>query len=103
MPDEDKHSRTEKPTARRKKDARRDGTVARTPEVVSWVVIFAGSYLMQHTFEATSALVQRLMFQIANTMDHPSLSADSAVVRAGAEGTAGALPPALPAPVALSL
>jgi flagellar biosynthesis protein FlhB len=29
MADSEKHSRTEKPTARRKKEARRDGQVAR--------------------------------------------------------------------------
>jgi flagellar biosynthetic protein FlhB len=103
MPDEDKHSKTEKPTARRKKEARREGTVARTPEVVSWIVVFAGSYLMQHTFEATYALEQRLWFQIANTMGHPSLSADGAVVRTGAEGALLALAPALLATMAIAL
>jgi flagellar biosynthetic protein FlhB len=103
MPDEDKHSKTEKPTARRKKEARRDGTVARTPEVVTWVVVFAGSYLMQHTFEATYALEQRLWFQIANTMGHPSLSADGAVVRVGAEGALLALAPALLATMGIAL
>jgi flagellar biosynthesis protein FlhB len=103
MPDEDKHSKTEKPTTRRKKEARRDGTVARTPEVVTWIVVFAGSYLMQHTFEATYALEQRLWFQIANTMSHPSLSADGAVVRVGAEGALLALAPALLATMGIAL
>jgi flagellar biosynthetic protein FlhB len=103
MPDEDKHSKTEKPTTRRKKQARRDGTVARTPEVVTWIVVFAGSYLMQHTFEATYALEQRLWFQIANTMSHPSLSADGAVVRVGAEGALLALAPALLATMGIAL
>jgi flagellar biosynthetic protein FlhB len=103
MPDEDKHSKTEKPTTRRKKEARRDGTVARTPEVVTWIFVFAGSYLMQHTFEATYALEQRLWFQIANTMSHPSLSADGAVVRVGAEGALLALAPALLATMGIAL
>ena len=103
MPDEDKHSKTEKPTTRRKKEARRDGTVARTPEVVTWIVVFAGSYLVQHTFEATYALEQRLWFQIANTMSHPSLSADGAVVRVGAEGALLALAPALLATMGIAL
>jgi len=103
MPDEDKHSKTEKPTTRRKKEARRDGTVARTPEVVTWIVVFAGSYLVQHTFEATYALEQRLWFQIANIMSHPSLSADGAVVRVGAEGALLALAPALLATMGIAL
>jgi flagellar biosynthetic protein FlhB len=103
MPDEDKHSKTEKPTARRKKEARREGTVARTPEVVTWIVVFAGSYLVQHTFEATYALEQRLWFQIANTMSRPSLTADGAIVRTGAEGALVALAPALLATMGIAL
>ncbi|MGD0808192.1 MAG: EscU/YscU/HrcU family type III secretion system export apparatus switch protein [Acidimicrobiales bacterium] len=103
MPDEDKHSKTEKPTARRKKEARHDGTVARTPEVVSWIVVFAGTYLMQHTFEATYALEQRLWFQIANNMAHPSLSTDGAIIRVGGEGALLALAPALLATMAIAL
>jgi flagellar biosynthetic protein FlhB len=103
MPDEDKHSKTEKPTARRKKEARRDGTVARTPEVVTWIVVYAGTYLMQHTFEATYALEQRLWFQIANNMAHPSLSTDGAIIRVGGEGALLALAPALLATMGIAL
>jgi len=103
MPEEDKHSKTEKPTARRKKEARRDGTVARTPEVVTWIVVYAGTYLMQHTFEATYALEQRLWFQIANNMAHPSLSTDGAIIRVGGEGALLALAPALLATMGIAL
>jgi len=103
MPDEDKHSKTEKPTARRKKEARRDGTVARTPEVVTWIVVYAGTYLMQHTFEATYALEQRLWFQIANNMAHPSLSTDGTIIRVGGEGALLALAPALLATMGIAL
>jgi flagellar biosynthetic protein FlhB len=103
MPDEDKHSKTEKPTARRKKEARRDGTVARTPEVVTWIVVYAGTYLMQHTFEATYALEQRLWFQVANNMAHPSLSTDGSIIRVGGEGALLALAPALLATMGIAL
>ena len=42
MPAPDK---TEKPTAKRKKDARRDGSVAKSPEIASWGLILLASFL----------------------------------------------------------
>ncbi|HET9061155.1 MAG TPA: EscU/YscU/HrcU family type III secretion system export apparatus switch protein, partial [Acidimicrobiales bacterium] len=70
---EDKHSKTEKPTARRKKQARKDGTVARTPEVVTWAVVFAGTYLVQFTLQSTYALLERLWARIPQAMQTPSI------------------------------
>ena len=37
----DKHSKTEKPTAKRKREARRDGNVAKSPEIGTWISILA--------------------------------------------------------------
>lgn len=95
MPSEDKHSRTEKPTARRKREARRSGQVARTPEVVTWTGVLAGSYLVQHTFKATEAMLERLFAQIASAMTSPSLSADFSIARDAASGAATAVAPAV--------
>ncbi len=103
MPEEDKHSRTEKPTARRKKDARRDGTVARTPEVVTWLVVLLGTYLVQHTFKATDALMQRLWAEISGAVSKPSLAADFAIGRDAAGGAVAALAPALLATMGVAL
>lgn len=103
MPAEDKHSRTEKPTARRRREARREGTVARTPEVVTWLVVLGGTYLAQHTFSATWSLVSRLWWQIGSSMANPSLATDMSIGRAAAEGAAVALAPALLATMAGAL
>lgn len=94
-PGEDKHSRTEKPTARRKKEARREGRVARTPEVVTWTVVMVGSYLVQHTANATYALTEKLMGQISQSMAHPSVSTDISIASQGAEGALECLAPAV--------
>jgi flagellar biosynthesis protein FlhB len=95
MPSEDKHSRTEKPTAKRKREARREGRVARTPELVTWVVVLAGTYLVKHTVSSTYALTQSLMLQISGAMSHPSLAVDLAVATSGGEGALRCLAPAL--------
>jgi flagellar biosynthetic protein FlhB len=103
MAGEDKHSRTEKPTARRKREARHQGQVARTPEVVTWVVVLLGTYLVQHTFQATYALLMRLWSQIAGAISRPSLTTDGALMVTAAEGVASALAPALLATMGIAL
>ena len=95
MADEDRHSRTEKPTVRRKKEARREGTVARTPELVTWSIVLLGTYLVQHTFQATYALTAKLWASIATSMQSPSLRTDYSIAHDALTGAAVALGPAL--------
>jgi flagellar biosynthetic protein FlhB len=103
MADEDKHSRTEKPTARRKKEARHEGQVARTPEVVTWLVIMAGSYLVQHTVQNTYAFIARLWSQVGDAISKPSLAADMSVLGNGAKGALSCMAPAVLGTMALAL
>ncbi len=103
MADADKHSRTEKPTARRKKEARRDGQVARTPEVITWLVIMSGSYLVQHTVKTTYAFVDRLWYQVADAISHPSLTTDMSIAGEGGKGILSNLAPAVLATMVLAL
>jgi flagellar biosynthetic protein FlhB len=103
MASSDKHSKTEKPTPRRKREARREGKVARTPELVTWVVVLAGTYLVQYTAKQTYALCERLASQVAGAMSHPALSNDLAVVRSAASGALLAIAPALLGSMAIAL
>ncbi len=103
MADADKHSRTEKPTARRKKEARRDGQVARTPEVITWLVIMSGSYLVEHTVKTTYAFVDRLWYQVADAISRPSLATDMSIAGEGARGVLSNLAPAVLATMVLAL
>jgi flagellar biosynthetic protein FlhB len=103
MPGEDRHSKSEKPTARRKKEARREGTVARTPEVVTWVVVLVGTYLVQYTFTATYALIERLWAEIATDMADPNVATDLSIVGQGVSGALIAVAPALLASAGLAL
>lgn len=103
MPDEDRHSKTEKPTTRKKKEARRMGTVARTPEVVSWLLVLLGSYLVQHTVQATTALTETLWSRIAGSMSQPSLATDLSIAASAGTGVLTALAPALLATMVAAL
>ena len=103
MPDEDKHSRTEKPTAKRKKEARREGRW-RAPPKWSPGWSYVGTYLIEHTFNAKrDALEQKLWSQIANTMSRPSITADISVAEQGGKGVLSCLAPAVLTTMALAL
>lgn len=99
----DKHSKTEKPTARRKKQARKDGNVARTPDLVTWTVILAGSYLAPYTFSATYSLLERLWARIPDAMQSPSISADLSITGTGLQGALFAMAPALVGTMCIAL
>jgi flagellar biosynthetic protein FlhB len=103
MPGEDRHSKSEKPTAKRKKDARREGTVARTPEVVTWIVVLVGTYLVQYTFTTTYTLIVRLWAEIANGMTNPSVATDLTIAGKGVSGALIAVAPALLASAGMAL
>jgi flagellar biosynthetic protein FlhB len=62
----DKHSKTEKPTPKRKKDARRDGQIARSPDLLAWTSILVASVLGRMVIKNSIDLSQRL-FQHAGT------------------------------------
>ncbi|HVM67857.1 MAG TPA: EscU/YscU/HrcU family type III secretion system export apparatus switch protein [Acidimicrobiales bacterium] len=50
----DKHARTEKPSARRKREARQRGQVAKSPDVSIWALVMVASFVLPVVF--TSAL-----------------------------------------------
>jgi flagellar biosynthesis protein FlhB len=46
----DKHAKTEKPTPRRKKEARQRGQVPRSPDLGIWVTVLVGSFVIPVVF-----------------------------------------------------
>lgn len=103
MPGEDKHQRTEKPTARRRKEARRQGQVARTPEVVTWAVVLTGTYITQHTVSATYTFSQKLMGRVSEAVATPSVARDLSVAGYGLEGALVSVAPAVLASMGVAL
>lgn len=57
----DKHSKTEQPTAKRKRHARKDGRVAKSPEVISWTAVLIASFLVKVIFSQASKLATNLV------------------------------------------
>jgi flagellar biosynthetic protein FlhB len=67
----EKHDKTEKPTAKRKKEARQDGNVPRSMDLGVWAAVMVGSFFVPTVFRQGSKNVQQLTAQVANAMSAP--------------------------------
>ncbi|HEY7815400.1 MAG TPA: EscU/YscU/HrcU family type III secretion system export apparatus switch protein, partial [Nakamurella sp.] len=55
--------KTEKPTPKRKREARRKGQVARSPDVSAWLIMLTGSLVVPTLFRAAEGRLTALMTQ----------------------------------------
>jgi flagellar biosynthetic protein FlhB len=63
--------RTEKPTAKRLKEARREGQVARTPDLGAWLAMLAATYLVPHAAKSLTNVLVGLMLGITSAIANP--------------------------------
>src|SRR5690349_23766009 len=68
----DKSQRTEKPTPKRKKDARKKGQVARSPELVAWATLLLASVLVQTTIKLGSEHLRELFTEVSASIQNPT-------------------------------
>jgi flagellar biosynthetic protein FlhB len=59
----DKHAKTEKPSARRKKEARQQGQVAKSPDVAIWAMVLVGSFVVPTVFRHAAASERKLFLK----------------------------------------
>ena len=57
----DKDQKTEKPTPRRKKEARQQGQIAKSPDLSSWVILIGATYLMPSTAARVTESIEEVM------------------------------------------
>jgi flagellar biosynthetic protein FlhB len=67
----DKHSKTEKPTQKRMRDARREGQIPKSPEVVAWASMLVATVLVQLTFELASSRFTGMLKETARVIGRP--------------------------------
>jgi flagellar biosynthesis protein FlhB len=72
----DKDGKTEKPTAKRKSEARKEGRIARSQELVQWVAIFIGMTMLERTVNSGAKFLQEEMNKSADLMAHPDIHTD---------------------------
>jgi flagellar biosynthetic protein FlhB len=69
--------KTEQPTAKKKREARRDGQLARSGEVVAWAQMLAAGVLLPVTFSLGTNSLRRVMTQVGVAVSRPDI--DSAL------------------------
>jgi flagellar biosynthetic protein FlhB len=81
--------KTEQPTAKRKRDARRDGNLARSTEVVAWTQMLAAAFLVPACLGLGTRSIRGVMLQVGVLVSRPDL--DAALALAGRAVTGGLL------------
>jgi flagellar biosynthetic protein FlhB len=72
MPGTDRSQRTEPPTPKRKKEARKRGQVAKTPELATWVGLLAATFLLELTFKTGMTELDTLLARMTHEIAHPT-------------------------------
>jgi flagellar biosynthesis protein FlhB len=90
--------KTEQPTAKRKREARRDGNLARSGEVVAWAQMLAAGVLLPICMKLGVTSLRRIMVQVGILVSRPDT--DGAVRLLGMGLTSGLL---AIAPLAISM
>jgi flagellar biosynthetic protein FlhB len=67
----DRHSKTEKPTPKRMRDARRDGQIPRSPEVVAWASMLVATVLIEISCKLGASRFQGMLKETARVIGRP--------------------------------
>jgi flagellar biosynthetic protein FlhB len=69
----DKHSKTEKPTGKRKKEARGKGTIPKTPELTAWGNLLVITFLMPKIFGIAQHRMMSLLHSMQIAIANPTI------------------------------
>ncbi len=81
----DRHSKTEKPTPKRKKDARDKGQVARSPEIAGWASLLVVIMILPAAFGYAESRILAVQAMADQVMAHPSVPGALGVIGHGLE------------------
>lgn len=70
----DKHSRTEQPTAKRLKEARDEGRIAKSQDLVAWGSILAGVIVLRITVSRCAEMMSGMMHEMGLLIAEPDVS-----------------------------
>lgn len=75
--------KTEKPTPKKLKEARKEGRTARSQDIGAWVGVLAGSYLLQFTISSAGPRLRAIFDRIAELIDEPTQAGALTVLAEG--------------------
>jgi flagellar biosynthetic protein FlhB len=85
--------KTEKATPRRRKEARREGRMPRSPDIGAWLSLLVIAMLLPHTMRNATNLFRRLMTESTAGFQDPTAATARRVLSDGLGGLAGVLAP----------
>src|SRR5580704_13887587 len=85
MPAGDRHSKTEKPTPKKKKDSRKKGQVARSPDIGGWFSLLILTMVMPAAFGYAESRVLAVQALANQVMAHPTIPGALTVLSKGLE------------------
>ena len=95
--------RTEKPTPKRRKEARRKGQIPKSPDVSAWLILLASSLLIPALFKSADKKVVVLFAQATTVMTNPSPAGALAVLEKGLSDTVTLILPTVAAFAAIGI
>jgi flagellar biosynthetic protein FlhB len=78
--------KTEQPTAKRKREARRDGNLARSTEIVAWAQMLAAGVLLPAAFGLGSRSLRQVMHRVGVLVSQPDADAALGLLGSGIVG-----------------
>ncbi len=76
----DRHDKTEAPTPKRKKEARKEGRVVRSEDLVTWGLILISTSVLPGLVGRTNTLLHQLMAATVAVAEHPNVQSLPAIV-----------------------
>lgn len=99
----DKSQKTEKPTAKRKRDAKRDGQVVRSQELVPWLLVLVATFLLPSYLSHAGTVLSERLAHIRVVAADPTPAAAQAELGGALMDVLGLMVPILLAAGAISL
>ena len=93
MAGQDKRQKTEKPTAKRKRESRKQGQIARSPDLVSWVLILIATFMLPSAVDNGVAMATEMFQGVQLIMGDPTNQRMSEHLARGFHAAIGLLTP----------
>src|SRR3954447_13075432 len=91
----DKSSKTEKPTPKRKREARKQGNIPRSPEIGTWVSILTATFFVKSTMSAAGSMERKLFAHAAAAITQADVAQGMKLFGEGLTGFASVMAPLL--------
>jgi flagellar biosynthetic protein FlhB len=99
----DKSQKTEKPTPKKLREAKREGNVPRSSDVSSWLTVLGFSFVVPFAIRSLTSLFARLVDALLEVIAHPDPGAALHVLQLAGRGALLVLAPVLLASVVLAI